>query len=311
MSIGNEYIGIEIGGTKLQVVLGDEKLKIKKHRRMQVVKEQKAEGIRRQIVDALKELLQEYKPVSIGVGFGGPVNREKGQVILSNHIEGWDGFPLGSWLNELSGLPVQIDNDANTAALGEALGGAGTSYRNVFYITLGSGMGGGMVRDRTVYHGAVGGESEIGLTLFDKGGANFESRCSGWAVDRKLRNYAHENPESVLASLLGAEEGGEAKCILPALEKGDKGAVRILDETADDLAFAVSLVSHLFHPEVVILGGGLSLTGEALRSRVEARLPVYMNRAFKPGPAVKIAALGEDVVCIGALLLAQQAIGGT
>ncbi len=311
MSSENEFIGIEIGGTKLQVVLGDEALRIKKHERMQVVKDQKAEGIRRQITDALNRIVKQSNARAIGVGFGGPVDKETGRIIVSNHIEGWDSFDLRRWLNELTGLPVQIDNDANTAALGEARAGAGKMYRNVFYITLGSGMGGGMVRDSLVYHGAVGGESEIGLALFDKSGANFESRCSGWAVDRKLRKYAKENPRSVLASLLGPEGGGEAKHILSALQKGDEGVSRVLDETADDLAFGISHAVHLFHPDVVIIGGGLSLIGEELLSRIEKHKQKYINFAFKPGPEIKIAALGEDVVCIGGLILAQQALGGS
>jgi len=212
---------------------------------------------------------------------------------------------LSSWLHNLSRLRVKVDNDANTAALGEAVKGAGKSYNNVFYVTLGSGMGGGFVIGKELFHGIVPGESEIGLAMFDKSGANFESHCSGWAVDAKVRQYVADHPETILAGLVGKPGKSEAQFLLPAIQQGDTGASQILESTADDLSFGLSHIVHLFNPEVIIIGGGLSLIGDPLLAFVKTHIIKYLTNAFQPGPEIKLASLGEDVVGIGALLLAK------
>ena len=300
------YTGIEIGGTKIQLIVGDEQLNILEHFRFAVDKEKGAAGIREQIENTLKkEILAKYRPVSIGVGYGGPIDHITGKVRVSHHIGGWSGFELSSWLHNLSGLPVKVDNDANTAALGEAVRGAGKSYNNVFYVTLGSGMGGGFVIGKELFHGIVPGESEIGLAMFDKSGANFESHCSGWAVDAKVRQYVADHPETILSGLVGKLGKSEAQFLLPAIQQGDTGASQILESTADDLSFGLSHIVHLFNPEVIIIGGGLSLIGDPLLAFVKTHIIKYLTNAFQPGPEIKLASLGEDVVGIGALLLAK------
>ena len=304
------YLGIEIGGTKLQVVLGDQEAGIVERSRMAVDGTEGAAGIQRQIEQAVETLSARCAPEAVGVGFGGPIDVRSGRILLSHHVEGWTGFEIRTWLEELTGLPVEVDNDANTAALGEARKGAGVGHDPVFYVTLGSGMGGGLVAGGEIYHGAVPGESEIGLMAFDREGNDFESRCAGWAMDRKIQEQIAGHPGSVLAELVGGESRGQARFLAPAIERGDKGALALLEETAADIAFALSHVTHLLHPEVIILGGGLSLIGEPLRQRVAAALPGFLTRAFRPSvPDVRLARLGEDVVGVGALLLARQARG--
>src|SRR5204863_1480470 len=156
------FAGIEIGGTKLQLVTGDENGKILDRQKLAVETGKGASGIGRQIEKALPELLAGRKPVAIGVGVGGPVDWKTGQICRSHQIEGWSEFDLGGWLQHLIGVPVQVDNDANVGALGEATHGAGVGCNPVFYVTLGSGVGGGLVVDGNIYHGAAHGESEIG-----------------------------------------------------------------------------------------------------------------------------------------------------
>ena len=298
------FLGIEIGGTKLQLVVGDADARITSRRRLAVDKARGGAGIREQIAGALPELMQLAKPAAIGVGFGGPVDSATGQICCSHQIEGWSEFPLGEWLRGLTGLPVTVDNDANTAALGEALRGAGVGRNPVFYVTLGSGVGGGLVVDGRIYHGAKPGEAELGHVRLDKSGVTVEQRCSGWAVDRKIREACQREPRSPLAKLTADADHGEARALAPALAQGDALAQRILDEVADDLAFGLSHVTQLMHPEVIVLGGGLSLVGEPLRAAVASALKRYVMEAFAPGPRVMLAGLGEDAVPVGALLLA-------
>jgi glucokinase len=234
------------------------------------------------------------------------VNWKTGEICRSHQIEGWADFNLRDWLQTFSGLPVSVDNDANTATLGEALHGVGVGLNPLFYVTLGSGVGGGLVVDGKIYHGAKPGEAEIGHVRLDREGTIVESRCSGWAMDARIRQLQSTDPESVLAKLIGDLPGGEARCLAPALQQGDRAAKRVLTETAEDLAFGLSHVVHLFNPEVIILGGGLSLTGEPLRAAVESALRVFTMAAFAPGPQIRLAALGEDAVPVGALELARK-----
>lgn len=300
-------IGIEIGGTKLQLVAGDTYGNIKERRRFNVDKARGGEGIREQIADALPELLALTKARAIGVGFGGPVDCQTGQICCSHQIEGWSEFPISDWLKKISGLPVKVDNDANTAAFGEALCGAGKGFNPVFYITMGSGVGGGLTVNGEIYHGAKPGEAEIGHVRLDRSGTIVEERCSGWAIDRRIREACAAQPNTKLAELTRGMTRNEASQLSPALNANDPLALQILEETAQDLAFALSHVTHLFHPAVIVLGGGVSLIGEPLRAEVERSLHRFVMEAFHPVPRVRLAGLGEDAVPVGALKLAALA----
>jgi glucokinase len=177
-------------------------------------------------------------------------------------------------------------------------------------VTLGSGVGGGLVLDGKVYHGAPPGESEIGHVRLERSGVLLESRCAGWAVDAKIRAAAARNPDSALARCVGTATTHEATFLGAALAQKDPLAEAILEETAGDLAFGLSHVTHLFHPEIIVLGGGLSLVGEPLRAAVERLAPRFIMEAFAPGPRIALARLAEDSVPIGALCLALARASG-
>jgi glucokinase len=156
-------LGIEIGGTKLQLVLGTADGVIAHRERCIVDKNRGSEGIREQICAAIPKLTSTTIIEAVGVGFGGPVNWRHGKVCCSHQIKGWADFDLGAWLNDVTSAPVRVENDANTGCLGEALLGAGKGRNPVFYVTLGSGVGGGLVANGSVYHGATPAEAEIAM----------------------------------------------------------------------------------------------------------------------------------------------------
>ena len=299
------FLAIEIGGTKLQIVIGDADAKILQRHRFVVDRAKGGAGIRRQIETTLTEILPATRLAAVGVGYGGPVDWRTGKICCSHQVEGWSDFELGHWLEKIARVPVFVDNDANVAALGEAFHGAGRGANPVFYVTLGSGVGGGLVADGRIYHGATPGEAEIGHLRLDRAGTILESSCSGWSVDAKIRALKTTDSSSLLCQLMmtGAP-GGEARHLTTALRQNDPAAQRILRETAEDLAFGLSHVTQLFHPAVIVLGGGLSNLGEPLRAAVERSLKPRVMRAFAPGPRVCLAALAEDAVPVGALQLA-------
>lgn len=303
--MSEKFLGIEIGGTKIQVFLTDKDINIIKRHKFFVGREKEATIIRDKIRESVNEISDEYKITAAGVGFGGPVDFRTGRTITSHQVSGWADFDLKKWFEGFLNIPVIIDNDANTAALGEASLGAGKNYAQVFYITLGSGVGGGLVINNEIYHAHEAGEVEIGHVRLNKDGTILEDKCSGWAVDRKIHNYIENNPGSIIAQLAGKEKSGEAMYLTKAIKLGDKGAAKILQETADDLAFGVSHAVHLLHPGLIILGGGLSLLGNPLREAVERSLNAYLMAAMTP-PDIRIAALKEDAVCLGAALMARK-----
>ena len=305
------FVGIEIGGTKLQIVQGTASGLIRRRWRAVVDPARGGAGILEQLRRGLSELAGGGTTFAgVAVGFGGPVDHRAGRICRSHQVHGWDDFPLADWLSEQAGAPVVVENDANTAALGEAVRGAGLAAADglvadpLFYVTLGSGVGGGLVVGGRIYHGAPPGEAEFGHVRLDRDGTTVESRCSGWAVDARIRRLREDGPTSWLARSLPSQPGGEAKLLAPALAAGDPAAGRVVREVAADLAFALSHAVHLFHPSMIVLGGGLSLVGEPLRTAVAAHLPLHVMEAFTPGPQVRLAALGEDAVPVGALCLA-------
>jgi glucokinase len=300
------FLGIEIGGTKLQLVAGGPEGEIQQRCKLEVDPKLGASGIQAQIKKALPDLTQKWSVKTIGVGFGGPVDWKTGKICRSHQIEGWSEFDLAGWLNQLTEIRAVVDNDANVAALGEATYGAGRGFSPVFYVTLGSGVGGGLVVNRSIYHGAIPGEAEIGHVRLDRQGAIVEARCSGWAVDARIRELKKRDPGSLLSRLTSGLDGGEARLLNTAIEQGDGSAKQIVEETAQDLAFGLSHVVHLFHPEIIIIGGGMSGVGEILRSAVQRSLENFIMDAFAPGPKISLAALGEDAVPVGALALARS-----
>jgi glucokinase len=163
------------------------------------------------------------------------------------------------------------------------------------------------VSDGKIYHGATPGESEIGHVRLSPDGTTLESRCSGWAMDRRIRELNQREPNGVLGRLCrgATASGGEALFLGDALNQNDRAAQKILAAVIADLAFGLSHVVHLFHPAVIILGGGLSQVGEPLRAAVQAALTPLVMEVFQPGLTVRLAALGEDAVPVGALLLAS------
>lgn len=298
------FLAVEIGGSKLQLVAYDAAAQVLEKRRFAVAREQGAAGIRKQLEEVLPLMRQQFNLQAAGVGFGGPVNRGAGTIGVSHQIDGWSGFPLADWIRELTSTPVFIENDANAAALGEAVYGAGAGYNTVFYSNIGSGIGGGLVQNKELYHGKYPGEVEIGHLRMTVDGTTLEQQCCGWAIDAMVKAAVQEHPNGILAGLVATGPGGsEARFLPPAIKQHCPDAQAILDYITTQLSWALSHVVHLFHPDIIILGGGISLIGEPLSSNINKKLPGFVMKAFHPVPQVVLAGLGEDVVPMGALAM--------
>ncbi|HBI43202.1 MAG TPA: ROK family protein [Planctomycetales bacterium] len=317
------YLGIEIGGTKLQMGVGADDGVLAGLWRGAVDTAAGPEGIRRQITQAVPELLAKAnidrsRLKGVGVGFGGPVDDATRTVIKSHQIEGWDDFPLADWVSEVVGLPAVLGNDADVAGLAEALHGAGKGISPIFYITIGSGIGGGFIIDGEIYRGVGKGAAEIGhLRMFGKdweagdfGSDILENVASGWSIGQMARTILCVRPEAsqvLLRSVEGKPERITAWHVGQAAQAGDDFARSILLFTLVELAEAVCHAITLLCPRRIVIGGGVALLGEAVL--FEPLRELVAQRVFKPFAGlteILPAALGEEVVVHGAIALARR-----
>lgn len=314
------YLGIEIGGTKLQLGLGPADGQLLGLWRGTVDLSAGGDGIRRQILDAVPELLASARVSraalkGVGVGFGGPVDDGTRSVIKSHQVAGWDGFPLADWLGEALGLPAVLGNDADVAGLAEALFGAGRGLSPVLYMTIGSGIGGGLVVDGDILRGTGRGAAEIGhLKVRDPRSADgrletLENIASGWGIGRYARECVAADPAggATLVGLAGGVQHITAQTVATAAAGGDLLALRVLGSALDALADAICAAVVLVCPRRVVIGGGVSLIGEELLfAPLRERIADRVFAPFAGLTDVVPAALGEAVVVHGALALARR-----
>jgi glucokinase len=260
------FLGVEIGGTKLQVGVCNSRGQLKQLVRARVERARGRAGILQQLGELIPPLLTGVR--GIGVGFGGPVDVERGRVLRSFHVAGWDGFELRRWFARQFRLPVVVDNDTNCAALAEATLGAGRGQRVVFYSNVGTGIGGGLVVAGQLYNGR-GGAMEIGHTRYLVRGR--------WRILEEL------------ASGLSIERG---KTTLPVAAKFYGAA----------LANTINLVN----PDIVVVGGGVSLAGARFFRPLRATVKRLVFAPFRGQCRIVPAGLGETVVVVGAALRAAR-----
>jgi glucokinase len=321
------YLGIEIGGTKLQLGVGRGAGALADLWRGAVDVAAGPEGIRRQITAAVPELLERTgisraQIVGVGIGFGGPVDDSTHTIIKSHQIEGWDNFPLADWITDILGWPAVLGNDADVAGLAEALFGAGKGLSPIFYITIGSGIGGGLIINGEIYRGCGRGAAEIGhLRVWTPGKGRvdgwesgpLESYASGWGIGQRARNRLGQGEgkgSHLLTLMTAAQDELSGQQVALAAEQGDAFAKSVLDEALLCLANGVCHVIALLCPRRIIIGGGVSLMGERLLFEPLRELVDRMVfRPFKGLTDIVPAALGEKVVVHGALALARRRLG--
>ncbi len=209
--MSGRFLGIEIGGTKLQVGVGEGSgPPLLALRRTEVQPEKGAEGIRAQIAELAAPLLAAYRPEAAGIAFGGPLDARAGRTLLSLHIAGWEDFPLADWCRETLGLPAVLGNDADLAGLAEARFGAGSGHEAVFFFTVGTGIGGALIYQGRIYGGSRGIAAELGHLRPGPGARDpaddLESYSAGWGIARNARACV----TAILAEDTASAEDAEA-----------------------------------------------------------------------------------------------------
>lgn len=304
------FLGIEIGGTKLQLGVGNaDGREMAVLERAAIRPENGADGIRKQIEQIAGPLIAKHGVRAIGFGFGGPVDMAAGRIVKSHHVNGWDGFPIVEWCGQTLGIPACVGNDSDMAGLGEARFGAGRGARVVFYTNVGSGIGGALCVNGRVYVGGAGIASELGhLRLGPEADTPqdvVELAASGWAIAAAARDDDALSAELQRQYRCSADQV-TSKMAAEAAQAGNQAALAVFGRAVQAYGWAVAQMITLLSPEVIVVGGGVPLAGETvffdpLRREVERFVFPPLRGTYRIAPAE----LGEEVVVHGALALAR------
>jgi glucokinase len=339
------YLGIEIGGTKLQLGVGRADGTLVAFERFAVEPKLGAQGILKQIEASARVLIARHRVKAIGIGFGGPIDAAHGVVIKSHHVPGWEDFPIADWCRSTLERPTRLQNDCDVAALAEASLGAGRESRVVFYVTVGTGIGGGLVIDGKIYSGSGHGAAEIGhlrpgLHAHDPD-QTVESLASGWGIAAAAQarlsdpishafvsltsGLDRRRPEEMRQRLIETEEAAEEyaadlweRCdgkldhltslmVAQAAGDGNEIAREVLARACQALGWGIAQAITLMSPEVVVIGGGVSLMDQSLfLAPVREAVARYVFPPLAATYRIVPAELGEEVVVHGALAAAAE-----
>ncbi|MCL2114160.1 MAG: ROK family glucokinase [Streptococcaceae bacterium] len=253
--------------------------------------------------------------IGIGMGTPGSVNIAEGTVKAAYNLNWADTQEVGRPISEGVGLPFILDNDANVAALGERWVGAGENNPDVVFITLGTGVGGGIIAAGELIHGVAGAGGEIGHICVEPDG--FECTCgnrgcletvtSATGIVRIARQFAEEyEGDSAIKAAIDNGDEVTSKDIFVAAESGDKFSLSVVDKFAYYLGFACANLGSTLNPDSIVIGGGVSAAGEFLREKVESYFKKYAFSTVRNTTKIKLAVLGNDAGIIGAASLALK-----
>ncbi len=308
-------IGVDLGGTNIKAALVSGEGRILRQTGCPTALPRPPEAVCEDILRLCGELIRQANgPVAgVGVGCPGTVDADSGMVLYANNL-GWERFPMGRFLEQRLGLPVALANDANAAAYGEAVAGCAQNAQSAVILTLGTGVGGGVILDGRLLTGYTGGAAEPGHIIIQQAGEPCTCGCRGCleayasatALIRQTRRAMRANPQSLMHALAG-QGPVTGRTAFDAAAAGDAAAQQVVETYIQHLAVGVASLINIFFPQVVGLSGGIANQGEALfvplRRAVE---PMVYGRAFSAKQTRIVGcSLGYQAGLVGAALLAR------
>lgn len=312
-------IGIDLGGTNIKagVVNGDYKIVASASVKTNLPRpaEGIVDGICEAVDIALKSAGVDLKDINaVGIGTPGSANRETGEVLYSNNL-GFRNTHLGEMLKERLGKEIYVENDANAAAFGEYLAGGGKGYENVVVITLGTGVGGGVIIDGKIYTGFNFCGAELGHTVIEYNGRActcgrkgcFEAYSSATALITATKKAMDEHKDSKLWEIAGGTiDGVDGKTAFDGMRAGDEAAANVVKEYIEYLGCGLTNMVNIFQPQILLIGGGICKEGENLTKplrEIIARDSYCIDEKLLP--KLDICRLGNDAGIIGAAFLCK------
>lgn len=311
---GKMRVGIDLGGTNTKISLVNEKNEIVNFDEIPTKAKMGYREVVRNIMNAVQKLFEESNCdvnscVGIGAGVPGTIDKKRGVVLYSNNIC-WDNVPFAQEIQKYMNVSVQMANDADCAVLGETVAGAAREFDNVVMLTLGTGVGGGIVLEGKIFDGKMIGGSELGHMVICKDGelctcgrkGCLEAYASATALIRTTIHAMEKNPDSAMWKLCGGDvKHVTAKLPFDAAAQGDQSAQEVIDTFIEYLGIGIVNIVNIFRPQVILLGGGVSNQGKVLTDPLNEVLRKYcFAGGYAEIPEVKIAELGNKAGMIGA-----------
>ncbi|TKD70941.1 ROK family protein [Pseudalkalibacillus hwajinpoensis] len=298
----NVYIGVDLGGTNLRVGIVDQKGQLLKVKQIPTDAETGYESIIKRMIALIKDVKKAYSAVSVGIGSPGPLNPFDGIVVAPPNLPGWKDVPIASIVQEDLGIPVFLVNDADAAALGEAMFGSGRERSSSFYITVSTGIGGGYVQNNRLIQGEHGYSAEIGNMIIKPGGmrhanmnaGSLESLASGTSIAREGQ------------ARIGLSGGAEE--VFQLAQEGNEEALRIIDEAIDALAIGIANLAHSVDPAVFILGGGVMQAKEMILPLIREKVDQYVYEGLRGKIKIEPAQLNDKAGIVGAAMHGRQKV---
>ncbi|MGT2887007.1 ROK family glucokinase [Streptococcus didelphis] len=319
--MSRKLLGIDLGGTTVKFGILTLEGEVQEKWAIETNTLDAGKHIVPDIIASIKHRLDMYglsKEDFIGIGMGSPgaVDRQENTVTGAFNLNWKEKQEVGSIIEKEVGIPFSIDNDANVAALGEGWIGAGNNNPDVVFMTLGTGVGGGIIADGNLIHGVAGAGGEIGHMIVEPingfactcgsyGCLETVASATGVVKVARLLAEAYEGSSQIKAAI----DNGEnitSKDIFVAAESGDSFANSVVEKVSFYLGLASANIANILNPDSIVIGGGVSAAGEFLRSRIEQYFLKFTFPQVKLSTQIKIAKLGNDAGIIGAASLAKQ-----
>lgn len=308
-----EIIGVDLGGTKMLLGVLDPDSKV-----LWESREASTGQTEDELVELLVREIEEARgkcpgAAAVGLGIPATINHDRGIAVSAVNLP-LENLPIRDLLGERTGLPVFVDNDATVAALAEHLYGAAKGTRNAVMLTIGTGIGGGLILNGEIFRGSTGAGSELGHTVIAMDGPPCQGNCpgrgcvetlaSGTALGREGRAAAEREPDSALGAMLAEGETIDGKAVTEAAHSGDATARGVFDLIGSRLGVALTSFANIFEPEVFVIGGGVIAAGDLL---LDPARRVLAERALPPMKKIPVVAaeLGSDAGMIGAAAMAR------
>ncbi len=304
------FVAVDIGGTHIRAaVYASASIEPIKHNRIRSHAEKP--GTYDRLVQAIESIWpEEHQVVSIGMASPGPLDPHTGVILSTPNIPEWVNFPVTEKLSAHFGVPVHLDNDANLAALGEWKFGSGIGHHNLLYLTISTGIGGGVIINDRLLHGYHGLAAELGhVTVLADGpicSCGFPGHIEALASGPSIVQYVADKLEAGSRSELRSVDPLNAQEVAEAARRGDALALSAYARAGKYLGIAVASFLHVFDPSIVIFGGGVSQSGPLLFEPFEESLNKHViHPRYLENLVITTATLGDDAGLLGALALAQ------
>jgi glucokinase len=311
------YLGIDLGGTKIAGLLADDQGKIVAEETVPTLAEEGVEPVISRIKKMIRDLMGKVLPGKVkGVGLcaPGPLNIKTGEVMHAPNLK-WKNVPIVGILEKEFGLPVILENDANAAGYGECVYGAGKGAANMLYMTVSTGIGGGIIANGELVYGRDYSAGEVGHMVILPNGPQcgcgqhgcIEALASGTAIARAARNRLEEGEQSLILDLAhGQINAVTSHEVAEAARQGDQLALALLDEAFSYLGMAIGNLINLLNPETIVIGGGVAKMGNLLFDRINRALQNHAFSHMVAGVNIIPAILGGRAGTMGMVALVQK-----